>query len=66
MPKSEKRGDYWHFEVVGEDGRAFQLLFTENQVEVARNRADEHPELLEPPVTPRWWHRWFAWLRQEP
>jgi hypothetical protein len=69
MQRSEKRGDYWHFEVVGEDGRAFNLLFTENQVEVARNRADENPQLIPAspnPVRLPWWRRWLEWLRQEP
>ena len=68
MPSSEKVGDYWHFEVVGEDGRAFHLLFTESQVRVARERAEEHPQLVSahPKQLLPWWQRWFAWLRQEP
>ena len=68
MPSSEKVGDYWHFEVVGENGRTFHLLFTESQVKVAQSRAEEHPQLV--PAHPKpdrltWWQRWFAWLRDE-
>ena len=69
MPQSEKRGDYWHFTVVGPDGQQFDLLFTDNQIEVARRRAEDHPHLLQAPQeaqpAPRaWWQRWFHWLRQ--
>lgn len=70
MPQSEKKGDYWHFTVVGPDGRQFDLLFTDSQVQAARLRAEEQPQLLLQPQeesrpAPRtWWQRWFEWLRR--
>lgn len=69
MQQSEKKGDYWHFQVVGPDGKQFDLLFTDNQIEVARVRAEEHQHLIHgppPPVPRTWLGRWFAWLRQFP